>query len=178
MARSRRRFRAPIRSPRHFAWQEGKLIGETLDSGTADAVGELTTTSEQNTALVDREATLVRGRGEAYAFLSTRGTASDDLLVAICVGVMPSDVTTPTTAQIPSLTEVDSSAKWWIYCCMLLSSQGFEGVRCNIDTKAKRKMDVRQQRLIYRLELNVVEGTLGTATFTAGLQCRCGWLLP
>ena len=67
---------------------------------------------------------------------------------------------------------VDISAEWWIYCCMFLSSQGFDGVRCNIVTKAKRKMDVRQQRLIYRLDLNVVEGTLPTPTFTPGIQWK------
>ena len=138
----------------------------------------LSTTIRQKTASVNLKVARSLGPVAPYPSLPTRGTASVPLLLAIFVGVMPSDVTTPTTAQIPSLTAVDSSATWWIYCCMLLSSQGFEGGRCNIDTKAKRKMDVRQQRLIYRLELNGVEGTLGTATFTAGLQCRCGWLLP
>lgn len=146
--------------------------------------GDLTTTNLQDTtnllgsadltdAVVDREATLVRTHGHFWAGFSDIGSSATNLLVRICIGIAFVD----TATQLPSTLALESSSKWFVSCCVVLSPQQVEGVFCRIDSKAKRVFDTARNLMTFRVDMDVINGTLpADAVVTYGYAGRYGIL--
>jgi len=149
------------RRNKHFVWSA------LFVSGATPFENNIVPASDWPATVGLDEATLLRIRGSFSCYADT--TAPD---IAAYIAVFDKDVTAPSPLAVTTYVEEDVLWTWTGSIWAVATGAGEASVRCEIDVKAKRRLDVEGT---VQLEIGT---TAAEGVLLASFSFRCLFLVP